>query len=654
MKYRDVKYIVLLCLVACGSPAPSDTGNTFRPQDTTAGGTGSSNGTTSGTSLHRISNVGAIVGGAGTLANDVTITWRTDAAASATVVFAIVGGGEVEAKSLERSTEHRIVLRGLSEGNYRFKVRNAFVDGAELEDDNGGAGYSFRVAVAPIISSVAHTYESATAELVVSWSTSLPATSRVDVGQGDFGAISVTSDEFVTNHVVRVVVADAGSYVFRVVSIDETGDMAIADNGGAGFAFTVAVSVPLGTSQNPVPIAVASLPTTYSDATRSTANAPQSSIDQYPPATQQEMGPEYVYRFVLANQAKMVATVTDGAAVDVDIHLLSDLSPVTLWNGSALSRNDKALSLTLPAGTYYLALDSYGPDSSKAGPYTLNVTFSSPSSGGTSGGGSGGSSGGTTGGTTGGDTSGTCTSATRPTPNGVPSEVSLDGRCPNGMVLVPAATPFCIDKYEAMLVGLTETNAEFAWSPYSNPGSQRTKAMSIEGAVPQGYINRNQAEAACQNAGKRLCQSTEWLRACQSAAGFTYPYGHNSSGDVRQPGVCNDARSPHPAVEYFGANDPNTFSKLGHPCINQLPNSLAKAGEREGCVASDGPQDMMGNLHEWVDDLVSSGPRTGNGIFRGGYYVDTVINGNGCLYRTTAHAPSHWDYSTGFRCCATP
>ena len=30
----------------------------------------------------------------------------------------------------------------------------------------------------------------------------------------------------------------------------------------------------------------------------------------------------------------------------------------------------------------------------------------------------------------------------------------------------------------------------------------------------------------------------------------------------------------------------------------------------------------------------------------------TVINGEGCLYTTTAHNMSHWDYSTGFRCCA--
>jgi formylglycine-generating enzyme required for sulfatase activity len=54
--------------------------------------------------------------------------------------------------------------------------------------------------------------------------------------------------------------------------------------------------------------------------------------------------------------------------------------------------------------------------------------------------------------------------------------------------------------------------------------------------------------------------------------------------------------------------------------------------------------DLMGNLHEWTADPA--------GTFRGGFYVDTVRNGPGCLYRTTAHDVGHRDYSTGFRCCA--
>ncbi len=34
--------------------------------------------------------------------------------------------------------------------------------------------------------------------------------------------------------------------------------------------------------------------------------------------------------------------------------------------------------------------------------------------------------------------------------------------------------------------------------------------------------------------------------------------------------------------------------------------------------------------------------------------ADTVLNGEGCLYATTAHASAYSDCSTGFRCCADP
>lgn len=63
-----------------------------------------------------------------------------------------------------------------------------------------------------------------------------------------------------------------------------------------------------------------------------------------------------------------------------------------------------------------------------------------------------------------------------------------------------------------------------------------------------------------------------------------------------------------------------------------------------GCFTPDGVYDLMGNLHEWTLDP--------SGTFRGGFYGDTRINGEGCLYETTAHDVTYWDYSTGFRCCA--
>ena len=224
----------------------------------------------------------------------------------------------------------------------------------------------------------------------------------------------------------------------------------------------------------------------------------------------------------------------------------------------------------------------------------------------------------------------TCDPAAMPEPN--PSclveEPGTDG-CAGGMVRVDA---FCIDRFEATIDGA---------SPYWNPGATPGPARSRRDAVPQAYITGTQAAASCAAAGKRLCTDVEWLRACQGPTGTTYPYG-----DTRMPGACNDARATHPAVEYFGTTDPIIYTMLGHPCLDQLPDSLDRAGENPSCVTAEGVYDMMGNLHEWTADPA--------GTFRGGFFVDTMINGEGCLYRTTAHDTGHWDYSTGFRCCADP
>jgi formylglycine-generating enzyme required for sulfatase activity len=83
---------------------------------------------------------------------------------------------------------------------------------------------------------------------------------------------------------------------------------------------------------------------------------------------------------------------------------------------------------------------------------------------------------------------------------------------------------------------------------------------------------------------------------------------------------------------------------MNDPQLNQLPGTLAKTGEYGSCVNGYGIHDMVGNLHEWVDDP--------DGTFLGGYYQDTHLNGDGCQYRTMAHAAWYHDYSTGFRCCA--
>jgi len=365
------------------------------------------------------------------------------------------------------------------------------------------------------------------------------------------------------------------------------------------------------------PIVIGSLPFSFAGDTRS---APADEADAYSPCAPDtdESGGEFVFRLTLAEETTIEAYVDDvaGDDVDIDVHLLTAASP-----DSCLARDNVRVTQQLSADTYYLVTDTWrnAAQVELAGVFLLTVEevtaptdcLTCPIE---------------------------CTDSDMPLVNGVPTEPAGVGGCPSGMIPVAG---FCIDRYEAMLAEVNGDESLSAWSPYANPGSTRVRALSVPGVVPQGYINQVQAAAACTEAGKRLCTDTEWLRACQGAAESTYPYG-----DVLQPGVCNDARTCHPAVQYFETTEDWIWSELGNPCINQLPDGLAATGEYDGCISADGAFDMMGNLHEWTADPT--------GTFRGGFYVDTVINGPGCLYRTTAHGVTHWDYSTGFRCCADP
>ena len=199
------------------------------------------------------------------------------------------------------------------------------------------------------------------------------------------------------------------------------------------------------------------------------------------------------------------------------------------------------------------------------------------------------------------------------------------GSCLSGMAYING---FCIDRWEASLKNQ---------SPYSVPDGG--VAQTAPGVMPQGYISGEVAEATCQAAGKRLCTSAEWLRACQGPGEMTYPYGNSY-----RPSACNEGREVHPIIELFGDDADWSLGQMNDARINQLPNTLNVTGKHPVCMSVEGIYDLHGNLHEWVADA--------DGTFRGGFYVDAKINGAGCLYRTTAHGRSYHDYSTGFRCCS--
>ncbi|NUP11005.1 MAG: SUMF1/EgtB/PvdO family nonheme iron enzyme [Polyangiaceae bacterium] len=223
------------------------------------------------------------------------------------------------------------------------------------------------------------------------------------------------------------------------------------------------------------------------------------------------------------------------------------------------------------------------------------------------------------------------------------------GPCPKGMVTI--RDKFCIDKFEARTVevdkprtGRRKPEPVRNHSPFKPIGNATIMALSEKGRIPQGHISRDQAEQACFNAGKRLCTDEEWLEACHGKKPTKYPYG-----DQHEDGRCNDR-----GVSGFnllfgpGNNTPPeasayTKENMNDPRLNQVDGSLAKTGSHGKCKNSFGVFDMVGNLHEWT--------AAKEGTFRGGYYLDTSINGEGCDYRTVAHDAKYFDYSTGFRCC---
>jgi sulfatase modifying factor 1 len=206
---------------------------------------------------------------------------------------------------------------------------------------------------------------------------------------------------------------------------------------------------------------------------------------------------------------------------------------------------------------------------------------------------------------------------------------------------------FCIDRYEAYVVELDERGEEHAHSPYDAVKALRVRAKVAANVVPQAYISQIEAGEACARAGKRLCTTEEFLRACRGPgdAAF-YPYG----GRQHIEGICNEGKGSFVALTFGQNAEKWTYADFNDPKLNQLENGLAKTGAYDRCVSPDGAFDMVGNLHEWVDE--PAGPND-HGYFRGGFYGDAQLNGPGCMYVTSAHERTYHDYSTGFRCCAS-
>jgi sulfatase modifying factor 1 len=209
--------------------------------------------------------------------------------------------------------------------------------------------------------------------------------------------------------------------------------------------------------------------------------------------------------------------------------------------------------------------------------------------------------------------------------------------CPNEMASIEGR--FCIDRWENVVEEVTESGKVTPHSAYEGVEEIRVRAASRPGVYPQAHISRDQAENACKLAGKRLCSGAEWLTACKGQVVTRYPYGVK-----HRDGYCNDQGVSPIGIRRGGAPDPvRGYQTMNDPKLNQTPGSLSRTGSHPRCRNPEGVYDMVGNLHEWTSDA--------RGTFRGGYYLDTSLLGEGCDYLTDGHDRGYRDYSTGFRCC---
>jgi formylglycine-generating enzyme required for sulfatase activity len=154
---------------------------------------------------------------------------------------------------------------------------------------------------------------------------------------------------------------------------------------------------------------------------------------------------------------------------------------------------------------------------------------------------------------------------------------------------------------------------------------ERTEADSD---MPLNGQSWSDAKRACERAGARVCNESEWTFACEGEEMQPYPYGWERKADR-----CNadrrDLLVPGQPSKLLDARDP--------------------VGTHPDCKSPFGMVDMAGNVAEWVTvDGHSDGSlvvQKGNWWQPGKHACRDAQGGHDKFYKGT---------ETGFRCCAGP
>jgi len=219
--------------------------------------------------------------------------------------------------------------------------------------------------------------------------------------------------------------------------------------------------------------------------------------------------------------------------------------------------------------------------------------------------------------------------------------------CPSDMAYIPGDRPFCIDKYEAYNAGGTVVNDTCINGSQAEVDANTTSAIagSASGKTPLVNVNWCTAKKACQNAGKHLCTNPEWFQACN----YKGSQWNITAEEENETMACN------------------TSIAVGAGCkaINPWTTGCSTT-----CVTREGAYDMIGNVSEWVDKVVTAEPTNGlgngyitgydigasmpsavgaynpNNAWAGDYYAQYLGTGNAYA----GHRSGYWNSGSGSGC----
>ena len=205
-----------------------------------------------------------------------------------------------------------------------------------------------------------------------------------------------------------------------------------------------------------------------------------------------------------------------------------------------------------------------------------------------------------------------------------------DPYCPENMVSVRDDLDepvYCIDMYEMTIsdgeLGNMDQGADFP------DGSTEASSISAPSEIPELYFSWYQAVSLCQNAGKYLCSSAEWVDGCDGVygeGGRKFPYGNSWIS-----GYC--------------------AARLGEEA--QTYDSVQPTGTHPNCKSNWGTFDQIGNAWEWTDPMQTDDTelpitnKMGASYYSGGGNIQ-------CGNSPVANHPPEFGGVISARCCASP